>query len=153
MLRFLTEAFELFLQSLQSFVRQVFKIDKFVSRAFDGADNLIEFKMHCFGIAVLSVLNQKHHQKRDDGGARINDQLPGVRKMKSRSGEEPHQNDQHRPGEGPSAPEHNRRTPGKDAKRIADYAKDISLCLVLFQFLNLGLLHDLRMSSQPICKM
>ena len=25
--------------------------------------------MNCFGVAVLSVLNQKYHQKRDDRGA------------------------------------------------------------------------------------
>ncbi len=45
MLGFLTKVFELFLEFFQIFVRQIFKIDQFVSRVFEGADDLIEFKM------------------------------------------------------------------------------------------------------------
>jgi len=35
-------------------------------------------------MAVLCVLNQKHHEKRDDCRGGVDDQLPGIGKMKSR---------------------------------------------------------------------
>jgi hypothetical protein len=45
------------------------------------------------GVTVLRVLNEEDHKKRNDRGASINDELPGVRKMKERPAYGPyHQN-------------------------------------------------------------
>jgi hypothetical protein len=38
------------------------------------------------GIAVLGILNQKHHQKSDNRRGGIDHELPGVGKMENRSG-------------------------------------------------------------------
>jgi len=49
---------------------------------FEGADDLIQFQMARFGVAVLGVLDQEHHEKSDDGCGRINNELPGIGEMK-----------------------------------------------------------------------
>ena len=38
--------------------------------------------MEGFGVTVLSVLNEKDHQERNDRRARIHDELPRVREVK-----------------------------------------------------------------------
>src|SRR5262249_37905944 len=45
--------------------------------------------MHRFVIAILGVLDQKDHQKRDDGCAGVNHELPGIGIMKERTGRTP----------------------------------------------------------------
>ena len=37
------------------------------------------FEINCASVTVLSVLYEKDHQKRDDGGARVDNELPSVR--------------------------------------------------------------------------
>src|ERR1051326_7556634 len=56
--------------------------------------------MHSRAIAVLRVLDEKHHQKGHDGGASIDDQLPGVAEPKQRSSDEPHRDRRGREHEG-----------------------------------------------------
>jgi hypothetical protein len=41
-------------------------------------------------VTALSVLNQVHHQERNDGGRRIYDQLPRIVVVKIRPCERPH---------------------------------------------------------------
>src|SRR6266852_2660506 len=103
--------------------------DAVVSRAND----FIEFQMHRFGVAVLSVLDQEHHQKSDDGGGGVDDELPGIGKMKSGAGEQPNGNYQDGPGESPRAAEQDSGSTRKDAKSVAHDAEDVSFVLVLFQ--------------------
>jgi len=43
--------------------------------------------MHRFSIAVLRVLDKKHHEKGDDRRGSVDHQLPGIGKMKHWSGE------------------------------------------------------------------
>jgi len=111
-------ALELFFEFLQFLVGQIFEIDKLVASAFQRADQLVQFEMHCFGVAVLCVLNQKHHQKRNDCRGGVDDQLPGVREMKRRPGNDPDQDNQERARESPGAAEYPRRSPGEDTKSI-----------------------------------
>jgi len=87
--------------------------------------------MNCFCIAVLRVLNQKDHEKGDDCGGRVNDQLPSVGKMKSGSGNEPDEDDKYSSSKCPCAAEHHRGAAGENAERVADYAKEIAFFLVL----------------------
>ena len=63
--------------------------------------------MHRFGVAVLGVLNQEHHQKSDNGCSGINNELPRIGEMKDRSSHAPDQNDQKRNDKAPGLP----RTP------------------------------------------
>ncbi len=97
--------------------------------------------MHRFGVAVLSVLDQEHHQKSDDGRGGVDDELPGIGKMKSRAGEQPNQNYQDGPGEGPRTAEQDSGVARKDAKGVPYYAEDVSLLLVFLQFFRLGMVH------------
>src|SRR5947207_4747455 len=94
--------------------------------------------MHCFGVAVLRVLDQKDHQKGDDGRRGVDDQLPSVGKMKRWSGENPNKNEKHCSGKSPRAPESDRRMAGENAKRIACHAKEIPLLFLLVWLFRLG---------------
>ena len=122
-LRFFSKSSKLLVEFLQLLVGQIFKIDQFISCVFEGADDLIEFEMHCFGIAVLRILDQEHHEERDDRRGGVDDQLPGIGKMKRRSGEKPHEDDEHSSGKSPCAAENNRRLARENAKRILDDTK------------------------------
>jgi hypothetical protein len=88
--------------------------------------------MHRFGVAVLGVLDQEHHQKGDDGGSGIDDELPRIGKMKSGAGEQPNGNHQHGSGKGPRVP--SMRAEGRAKRRKASFthAKQVSLLFVLF---------------------
>jgi len=57
---------------------KVLDIDQSVTGSLHGDDNLIELQMYRQRILVLRSLNQKHHQKGDNGRARVYHQLPGV---------------------------------------------------------------------------
>src|SRR6267143_7195889 len=82
--------------------------------------------MHCLGIAVLSVLNKKHHQKGHNRGTGIDDELPGVGKMKHRSGHRPDRNDGDGTDECPCCAEHLRGPASEHTKGIADPAKEVA---------------------------
>ena len=95
------QALELMLQSLQFFVAEIFEIDEASARSFYPAQQLIQFEMDRFGIAILCVLEEEHHQKSHDGGSSIDDQLPRIRIVKDGSDETPHCNDQESGRKGP----------------------------------------------------
>ena len=87
------QALEFFLEFLHVFIRQVFKVDKFITRTFKGPDQFVEFQLNGFPVAVLGVLNQEHHQEGYDGCTRVNDKLPRIGKMKHRPGRGPDDDD------------------------------------------------------------
>ncbi|MNF10238.1 hypothetical protein D3C80_2111180 [compost metagenome] len=47
-------------------------------RILGGPYQLVDFQMQNIVVTVLSILNQKHHQERNDGCRRVDDELPGV---------------------------------------------------------------------------
>jgi hypothetical protein len=51
------------------------------------------FTLDCLSVSILCVLNQKDHQERDDRGAGVDDQLPGVTEAKYWPGDYPRCND------------------------------------------------------------
>jgi len=61
--------------------------------------------MHCFSIAVLRVLDQKHHEEGNDRRGSIYHQLPGIEKMKHWPGKNPDKDDKHGASKSPSASE------------------------------------------------
>ena len=62
-------------------------------RPFRDANQLIQFYLHRFGVAVLSVLDKKYHQKCNNGRARVDHQLPCITEPKQGAGDKPNQND------------------------------------------------------------
>ena len=69
---------KLLLELSQLVIGKIFKIEKFIARAPDGANELIQLQLHGLGVTVLCVLNKKHHQEGDDRGDCVDDKLPGV---------------------------------------------------------------------------
>src|SRR5215813_12555756 len=94
--------------------------------------------MHCFGVTVLGVLNQKHHEERDDCRGGVDDQLPGVRKMECGSRKQPNDNDKHSSTKRPGAAEHDGGPMCENAECVTNDAKKIALLLVMFKFFCLG---------------
>ena len=150
MFRLFSQSLKLLLQFLEIVIRELFQIDELIACAFHGADQLVQLEVHGFGVTVLCVLNQKHHQKRDDSRGRVNDELPCVGKMKSGSGNEPDADDKHGPGKGPGAAQQNRRPAGENTERVAHYAEEIVVFLVLFYFFELSLFHSITLASRPM---
>jgi len=68
----------------------MFDIDHFIVRLIDGLDDFIEFEVNGAGVAVLRVLNQKHHQESDDRGAGIDNKLPRIGVVEVWPGHNPH---------------------------------------------------------------
>ena len=66
-----------------------------VRAALTSADQLIQLQVHGFGVAILRVLDQEHHQKGDDRRAGVDDQLPlvGVAEDGTRYGPDRHDGD------------------------------------------------------------
>jgi hypothetical protein len=130
-----SNALELFLKTGDFFVGKFFKIDKFISSAFQRSNYFVEFQMSRFGIAVLRILNEKDHQESNNCRSGINNELPGIRIMKRRTGQSPNDDDENSAGKSPGATEYPRRAPCKDPKSIAYYAKEISRFCLLLNFL------------------
>ena len=82
--------------------------------------------MHNFGIPVLRVLDQEYHEKRNYGCGGIDDQLPGVRKLKSRSSEQPYEDDYNGAGKRPGSAQNNRRLMCEDAKCVLHHLEKLS---------------------------
>src|SRR6185437_13863406 len=78
---FLADSFVVFLQFIQLFVRELFHVNQLVTGRMVRADQLMELEMYGFGVTVLGVLDQKHHQRSNDGGAGVDDELPRIRVM------------------------------------------------------------------------
>ena len=81
-IRFLAMRSNSFCKLLQFLIGEFFQIDQVIARAAERANQFIEFQMNRFGVAVLRVLDQEDHQESDDGGAGIDDELPGIGVMK-----------------------------------------------------------------------
>src|SRR5258708_1119172 len=80
-------------QVVQLFVGKFLDIDEIVTRRVVGADKFVQLQVERLGVSILRVLDEKDHKESNDGGAGVNDELPGVRKMEERAACSPdHQN-------------------------------------------------------------
>jgi hypothetical protein len=68
-------AFEL----IEVVIAGVLEVDETIPRAFEGAEQFIEFDVDSFGVAVLGILQHEKHQERPNGRRRVDYQLPGIR--------------------------------------------------------------------------
>src|SRR2546421_8481383 len=75
--------------TLELLVFELLEVEQRIVRALGGADELVQLDLDRLGIAVLRVLDQKHHEKRDDGRRGIDHQLPCVAEMEDRTAERP----------------------------------------------------------------
>ena len=99
-------------QNPQLVLGQRFHVDQAIAGPVDGGDDLVQFEVQRQGVLVLRPLDEEHHQKCHDGGAGIDDQLPGVGKMKEGPRHQPGHDDQRRRGKRPGA-----SRPGGDQMR------------------------------------
>lgn len=44
-----------------------------------NADEFVQLHLDGCGVSILRILNEENHEERDNGGAGIDDELPGVR--------------------------------------------------------------------------
>jgi len=84
-------------QFIKFFVREMLNPDKCI---LSGADSheFIELDLDSGAIAILRVLNQENHEKGNNGGPGIDDELPSIRVTKYRPCDRPdndHANRQH----------------------------------------------------------
>ncbi len=82
----------------------------------DGSDEFIEFDVHRFRVFVLGVLNQEHHEKRNDGGAGVDNELPRIAESKQRPRQTPKDDHAKRTSEGGGLPHRVRRGARQTAK-------------------------------------
>lgn len=68
---------------------ELFQIEQRILRFVRRANQLVELDLHRFGITILRVLDEEHHQERDDGGAGIDDKLPSVVEVEERPAQAP----------------------------------------------------------------
>jgi hypothetical protein len=80
-------------EALDLLAGQMLDADKSVVRSAD-ADQLVQLRLQCRAVAVLRVLNNEHHQKRNDRGTGVDDQLPSVRIAEIRSRYTPNEHDE-----------------------------------------------------------
>ena len=81
-------------------VRKIFQVKQFIAGALAHPDQFIELEMERRAVAVLCILDEKHHQKSNNGGSCVDDQLPGVRVVKQRTSDRPDHDCKARDGKG-----------------------------------------------------
>jgi len=59
-------------------------------------DQLVEFELKRLRVTILRVLDHEDHQKRDNRGCRIDDELPGIGPAKEGARNQPHTDTQKR---------------------------------------------------------
>ena len=91
--------------SIEFFVGEMFDVDHLILRGGDGVDELVQLEIDGAGVPVLGVLNEEHHEKGDDGGAGVDDELPGVGVVIDGAGDRPGKDDSDGGGEGPARAE------------------------------------------------
>jgi hypothetical protein len=81
--------------------------------------------VHGFGVPVLRILNEEHHQESDDGSAGVDNELPRVRKIEHRTGNGPDGDDEKSNNEGSGVSKHAGRFARKNMKGIAQPAEEV----------------------------
>jgi len=91
----------IFLAKFMDFsIVECFKIEHRLLCGFRSTDKLVELHVDDVVVPVLGILDQEDHQECDDGGRRINDELPGVVVVKPGPGCSPCGNQYHGDQEG-----------------------------------------------------
>jgi len=73
----IAELLELLLQEGEFVVAHILDINKHITRRPDSADELVELEVDGARVAVLGVLDEEDHEEGENGGRRIDNELPG----------------------------------------------------------------------------
>ena len=87
--RYLAARAAFVVQFFKFFVGEILDGGEFVLRALHRQHQFRQFELDRQRVAVLGVLDQENHQERDDGGAGVDDQLPGVAVIEDRAQSRP----------------------------------------------------------------
>ncbi|RWW91100.1 hypothetical protein BHE74_00000325 [Ensete ventricosum] len=82
-------------QFFQLFAVQAIQAEHGILCVLGDAQQFVDLDVQDVVVTVLRVLDQEHHQERDDGGRGVDDQLPGVVVVEIRPAQAPHQNQRH----------------------------------------------------------
>ena len=104
------------------------------------ADQFIQLDLDRGAVAVLGILDQEHHQKRYNRGARIDDKLPGVGIAEQRPWNSPHYHHAGSNDERRGAPRSLGRPVGDIAKHLGDSRRPLLALLRLLARNPQGLL-------------
>jgi hypothetical protein len=104
-------------QFIEFLVREMLNSDKCI---LSGADSheFIELDLDSGAIAILRVLNQENHEKGDNGGPGIDDELPGIRVTEYRSCDRPYDDRANRQHERESSARRPRGGIGRIGKKM-----------------------------------
>src|SRR5580698_9529258 len=81
-------------------------------------NQFVQLQMNGSCITILRILDEEYHEKRDNRGAGIDDQLPGIRVMKEWSADTPHHDDPDRDHKRPPGAEVVRASRGKFSEPV-----------------------------------
>ena len=82
---------QLLVKILQLLLGEIFDGGETVLGALHRNDQLGKLKLESHRVAILCVLNEKHHEKRNDGRAGVDDELPSVAVVKQGPSDRPNQ--------------------------------------------------------------
>jgi hypothetical protein len=102
----------------QLLIAQLFRDCKAVPGSLCRDEQFIELCVNRLAVTILSVLDEENHQKGDDCRSRVNNQLPGVGKLKEGACDPPNYDDHHGKKEC-------RDRPRQIGYRVREPAKDI----------------------------
>jgi hypothetical protein len=91
-------------QVLQLLFGKVFAVAIALSAPFIAMISSGQFDLPGEGVAVLTLLDQEHHQEGDNGRAGVNGELPSVAETENRTGRRPCEHDTGRGKEGNRRP-------------------------------------------------
>src|SRR5262245_56919961 len=92
---------------------KVFSYRQLIVGAFDRDDQFCELDLQRHCVAVLAMLEQEHHQERDDSRAGVDDELPGIAEAEEWPGGQPNHDDSKRAKESAWLAGHHRSRTGK----------------------------------------
>ncbi|CUS37480.1 hypothetical protein COMA2_30295 [Candidatus Nitrospira nitrificans] len=111
------------LDVVQVLLGEFLKIQHGIVRASGRTDDLVQFELNRRAVTILGVLDQEDHQERHNGGAGIDDQLPGVAEMENWAGDRPGRDNHHRNSECSGGPEQTSAMICQPVKYIGVFAK------------------------------
>lgn len=92
--RFLRNADKFLPLPLELLLFKFLQVQQLVTGTLCGARNGIDHDLKSRRVPVLAVLNQEHHEERDDGRAGVNHQLPRIVELEEWSGQCPDNSDE-----------------------------------------------------------
>lgn len=93
------------MDEIQLLVTKLFDVHHLVSCLVDRVNEFIQFEVDRTRVSILGVLNDEHHEERDDRRSSIYDKLPGIRVVEERSRDRPNSDDENGAYERPFGPE------------------------------------------------